>query len=842
MKTVLVTLCVKDTEKVDWVKGLSSYLKRSYGSSQWSQFYDLKLTQDLDRLRNNANGESVATTLLDQNYKYYAYLEQLALRLGNNSGQLKLEFTWYDAEHSSRDKSLKYTQHTLALEKSSVLYNIGALLTQVAEEKLSDDYKTCVGFLSKAVGCFEYLSSNFLNSPSVDLQAQNTKFLADLCHSEAQEVFLIKIINSPDVTKHASLISKLSLAAANFYERCDNFYKKDEEESGFAVPYGEVKWKSIITCKMYFYRGISAYNYGLSLEQQSKVGEAIAFLKVAAENLVSAVSHKLYTDDDMDMELIKTMVDEKLKVLIKDNDYIYHDTVPQDVKLESIKPMDAINPQEWMKQLNPYMDEISESCNALFKGIVPLEVYEKESIYSEEKANMLRGELDGVETANWEYTSFIEFTNLPNLIQDLEKRFRNGGNGSDEDPRVVMMKDQLGKWQSVVKGSQYKDVDTQMKQIVEKRDEIMNLMKTIPVEHKDNAVKLKSSLVAASQSDEKLFSLVIPYIEEIKLLSNSDLLWKNFNKFSSQDQSAPSLLDLDDSKNEQILAKLKHIKEQYENLRLLREERSRNVKDLKEEMTGDDITKVLIMNRGKSDVEMKKIFQVELDKFRPLSTRIEATIYKQASTINAIKITLDEIFRLTGVQSKSTEQQSQELKREEFYAKLEQAMTNFTIFSNDLPKGLSFYDSLLKMTRELVNSAAPQATTYSNQSYSPPLPFQPGATRRNSLDERFRQLSMSSNVSPGSSFCAGSPAPPVPPVPPRTYSDTIPIQQPSISSFSNHPPAPPIPPKQPPSGISDLVSREQQRRKEEQEFEQNPTSFYNNPSVFNENLYSKFSG
>lgn len=30
MKTVLVTLCVKDTEKVDWVKGLSSYLKRSF--------------------------------------------------------------------------------------------------------------------------------------------------------------------------------------------------------------------------------------------------------------------------------------------------------------------------------------------------------------------------------------------------------------------------------------------------------------------------------------------------------------------------------------------------------------------------------------------------------------------------------------------------------------------------------------------------------------------------------------------------------------------------------------------------------------------------------------------
>lgn len=46
-------------------------------------------------------GELAPESLLEQNCIYYAYLEQLHLRLGNSSGQLKFDFTWYDAEYSA---------------------------------------------------------------------------------------------------------------------------------------------------------------------------------------------------------------------------------------------------------------------------------------------------------------------------------------------------------------------------------------------------------------------------------------------------------------------------------------------------------------------------------------------------------------------------------------------------------------------------------------------------------------------------------------------------------------------------------------------------------------------
>lgn len=136
MKPYLFDLKLKDTEKLDWKKGLSSYLKKSYGSSQWRTFYDEKATSELDHLRNNANGELAPSSLSEQNLKYYSFLEHLYFRLGSKGSRLKMDFTWYDAEYSSAQKGLKYTQHTLAFEKSCTLFNIAVIFTQIAREKI----------------------------------------------------------------------------------------------------------------------------------------------------------------------------------------------------------------------------------------------------------------------------------------------------------------------------------------------------------------------------------------------------------------------------------------------------------------------------------------------------------------------------------------------------------------------------------------------------------------------------------------------------------------------------------------------------------------------------------
>lgn len=507
---------------------------------------------------------------------------------------------------------------------------------------------------------------------------------------------------------------------------------------------------------------------------------------------------------------MRYVIDEKLKNLTKDNDFIYNDPIPSDAKLESIKTMDAVKPICWEDQLKPYMEKTGELCNAVFKGIVAMEVYENESIYSEEKASLLRSEVENVDTADWEYQSFVEFTDLPKLIKDLESKYIQGDKGAMDDPQFSLMKQQLLAWSKTIQNSKFKDIRDQMHILVAKRNEILSIISTINQEQRDNVLKIKSSLVQASQSDDRIFESIKPFIEDVNLLNNSRMLENVINKFQLQ-KNEPSLLDIDDDKNQQIIDRLSKIKENQETLRLLKEERARNLKDFKEAVNNDDITQKLILHRGKSSSDLKFIFEEELNKFKPLSSRIEATVFKQNNLINEIKIKLDEIFKMTGIQDKTPEQERILRERQQFYDKLENAYNAYVVYDNDLPKGINFYDTLLRMTRDLSLATAPSSITHSSMSNNNP-PALPSKGMASSIEEGFAGLSLSGFESnTNQNGFTGYPSPE------NDYSNT----------------APPIPPKPLNIGITGIMN--------DQTSLENPTSFYNNPSVFDEKLYSRFS-
>lgn len=843
MKPYLFDLKLKDTEKLDWKKGLSSYLKKSYGSSQWRTFYDEKATSELDHLRNNANGELAPSSLSEQNLKYYSFLEHLYFRLGSKGSRLKMDFTWYDAEYSSAQKGLKYTQHTLAFEKSCTLFNIAVIFTQIAREKINEDYKNSIANLTKAFSCFEYLSENFLNSPSVDLQSENTRFLANICHAEAQELFVLKLLNDQISSKQYTLISKLSRATCNLFQKCHDFMKEIDDDVAI---YGEPKWKTTVTCKLHFYKSLSAYYHGLHLEEENRVGEAIAFLDFSMQQLISSLPFKTWLVEFIDFDGFKETLEKKQKELIKDNNFIYHESVPAVVQVDSIKALDAIKSPTWEKILEPYMQDVANKCDSLYRGIIPLDVYEKESIYSEEKATLLRKQVEETETANLEYSSFIEFTNLPRLLSDLEKQFSDGNIFSNTDTQGQLMRDQIQTWCKFIQTNEFRDIEEQMNKIVFKRKQILEILSALPNDQKENVTKLKSSLVAASNSDEKLFACVKPHIVEINLLNDNGKIWKKFDEFNRNTPPQPSLLDIDDTKNDKILELLKQVKGHAEDLRTLKEERSRNLSELRDKINNDDITKLLIINKGKSDVELKDLFEVELEKFEPLSTRIEATIYKQSSMIDDIKAKLDEIFHLSNFKDKSSGEEKFLEDRKNFFDKLQEAVKSFSIFASDLPKGIEFYDSLFNMSRDLAERVrvAKQTEDSTANFPAPPLPpldskasvvggppllpqksaaFQSLSRQGLNLGDQFQNLKIS----------AGSDLPQGPGIPPRTYEASPYAATPTMA-------APPVPPKQSQEDMYDLRRRKAVEN-EERELQENPTSFYNRPSVFDENMYSKYS-
>ncbi|SMN19594.1 similar to Saccharomyces cerevisiae YPL084W BRO1 Cytoplasmic class E vacuolar protein sorting (VPS) factor [Maudiozyma saulgeensis] len=850
MKPCIIELKLKDTEELKWKKVLSSYLKRVYGIQQWSQFFDEKLASELDHIRSNSNGELALDTLLEQNCTYYAYLEQLNQRLGNNTSVLKIDFVWYDAEYTLSNEAQKYKQHTLVFEKSATLYNIGVLLNNAAREKIDTDYKTAISYLSKATMCFQFLSENFLNSPSIDIQAESTQFLSNLCRSEAQEMFTMKLINGPTAEKQASLISKLALATHNGYEKCISFQKRPD---GGLAPYGEPRWSTIVTCKVSFFRAVAAYYHSIALEQQNKTGEAIAFLKLAVNSVINALPFKAWLMDFIDFEGFKETVESKLQQLNKDNDYIYHDSIPQSVSVESIKPMDAIKAPTWLEQLEPFNHHVMKKANILYKGIVPMEAYEKESIYSDQKDSLLRRETETAQTANFEYKSFIEYTHLDSLVRDLENKYKNGNTVGAFDDIVQQMRESLSQMSINVQKSNFKDISLAMNDIATKRREVTEVLATLPPDQKENGVKLKTSLIEASKSDDKLFSVIKPYVEEVKLLNDPEKLWKNFNTYNTESSSQPSLLDVDDTQTTTILSNIKEIKQGSEALRVLNGERSEILAELKDKISEDDITSLVIANNNKSD-DLQDLFAKELEKFSPLSSRLEATVFKQTSLINDIKVKLDEIFSISGLKTRASDEATNEKNRRIFYEKLETASVSFSNFNNDIIKGLQFYDSLLNMSKELVHASALNSTkneneTYNSTSLPPPLPEQPGYNNPAnngfaSLDSQMANMSLNTPPIPSRTYNMSQPPPyssAAPPIPVPGSFNPIPSGSSQQFSTGMTPMVPQRPPRDVPFGMNGLMARREQTAQEEAELQRNPTAFYDKSSVFDENLYSKYS-
>ncbi|CCH62654.1 hypothetical protein TBLA_0H03720 [Henningerozyma blattae CBS 6284] len=900
MKAYVIDLLLKDTEKVSWKKGLSSYLKKTYGSHQWSRFYDEKLASKLDHLRDNANGELSPESHLDQNLMYYAYLEQLYLRLGNKSPQFKMDFTWYEAEYStvaeiSEDggSSVKYTQSNLAFEKACTLYNIAAILVKASKEHINDaDSKDSIKYMTQAMSCFHYISENFLNPPSRDLQTENTKFLKDLAHAQAQEMFVFKLVNNNDINenKQASLISKLASSTANLYTRCHDFLGNPGEEK--SKTYGDPIWRNIITGKWRLFRSITAFNHAMFLEQTSKYGQAIAYLELASKEIHESIHFRHHLNEFIDFDSFESLIVKKKQQLNKDNDYIYHDIIPSStVSLDTIKPMDAIKLENWLEtMLKSFMDKIQGKADILFKGIIPMDIFEKDSIYSETKnLTLLRKELDNSQVADLEYTSFMDFTSLHTLLPKLESMYKNSNSNSQfENPKWEILKNKVSLILDTFNNKNFKDIPNQINMVINKRKEIQELLPLIPKDQMANIVKLKSSLLEASNSDEKLFALINTQNDNLRLLMDNDKVWLNFNKLLPAENLSPSLIDMDDDKQNQILNDLSNVKQMAEDLKLLKDERERIILELKDEVAKDDITRTLIVNLEKNESELNELFENELEKFTPLTTRIETTIFKQNSNINDIKLKLDQIFKVSGFNDHSKEDDQKIKECENFVTNLEISMKNFEIFQIDLPKGLNFYESLLKITKDLLNvtSSANNSTSPSNPNSalsSPLLPAKPSLVppalppQPSNLSSSFSNMTITSPPLQQSTF--NSPnvtmtpqhypintqyqTQPQIPVPqpqsqtqtqlPPAYTPMAPMPgafaQPTIAPQTQMPIAPsaiptPMPysniPPKPPKNADPMVFKKENER-EMKNLQRNPTDFYNKPSVFDEDLYSKFS-
>jgi programmed cell death 6-interacting protein len=106
-------------------------------------------------------------------------------------------------------------------------------------------------------------------------------------------------------------------------------------------------------------------------------------------------------------------VQEKLAELSKDNDYIYHQGIPNEASLSAIAKMPAAKAIP-VSELYGGQDIQRIIGPDIFQKIVPA------SLYDEEKAKLIRAESERVEVANDEMAASLDYLKLPDSSMCFE--------------------------------------------------------------------------------------------------------------------------------------------------------------------------------------------------------------------------------------------------------------------------------------------------------------------------------------------------------------------------------------------------------------------------------------
>lgn len=112
-------------------------------------------------------------------------------------------------------------------------------------------------------------------------------------------------------------------------------------------------------------------------------------------------------------------IQEKIAELVKDNDYIYHQTIPAEAALSAIPKLPAAKAIP-VTELYAGKDIARITGPDIFQKIVPMAVTESASLYDEEKAKLVRAETEKAEVANGEMAASLDYLRLPSALQVLK--------------------------------------------------------------------------------------------------------------------------------------------------------------------------------------------------------------------------------------------------------------------------------------------------------------------------------------------------------------------------------------------------------------------------------------
>ncbi|KAK2883801.1 hypothetical protein Q8A67_017438 [Cirrhinus molitorella] len=253
----MIPLGLKETKDIDMTIPLQDFISEHYGEDTSLYLNEIRDFMELRQAMRTPSRNEAGQELLTEYYNQLYFLDQ---RFFSPHRSLGIHFHWYDSL-----TGVPSVQRALAFEKGSVLFNIGALYTQIGARQ---DRSTLTGIqnaidaFQRAAGAFLYLQENFSHAPSLDMSSPALSMLVRLMVAQVQEcVCEMVTLNMQDNNLN------VLLQAAQEAARVSDVYSLVLQ--AMSVPllkdYVPFSWISMVQVKTHHFRALAHYYTAVAL-------------------------------------------------------------------------------------------------------------------------------------------------------------------------------------------------------------------------------------------------------------------------------------------------------------------------------------------------------------------------------------------------------------------------------------------------------------------------------------------------------------------------------------------------------------------------------------------------
>ncbi|XP_032704252.1 rhophilin-1 isoform X2 [Lontra canadensis] len=255
----MIPLGLKETKELDWSTPLKELISGHFGEDSAS--YEAEI-RELEDLRQAARTPSQSEAGLGPLMAYYNQLCFLDARFVAPPGNLGLYFHWYDSL-----TGVPAQQRALAFEKASVLFNIGALHTQIGarqDRSCPEGTQRAIEAFQRAAGAFSLLRENFSRAPSPDMSPASLSMLERLMTAQAQEcIFEGLLLPSPEAPQDCLAQLRLAQEAAQVAAEYRQVHQTMAQPP--VRDYVPFPWTTLAHVKAEYFRALAHYHTAMAL-------------------------------------------------------------------------------------------------------------------------------------------------------------------------------------------------------------------------------------------------------------------------------------------------------------------------------------------------------------------------------------------------------------------------------------------------------------------------------------------------------------------------------------------------------------------------------------------------